>query len=113
MLRPIALCLALVACAPDLPDSLGDCDDVPATTWPDVEPIFAQHCVSCHASDLEPGERQGARLFVDFDTPEAARKDGFATWTQIVRGQMPPVGDGPSDDDARAIWAWLSCDGPD
>ena len=113
MRQHLWLCLLLTACPgeeAELPTALGDCGE-PTVTWEQVEPVFADNCTSCHDSTLEEGDRQGASLLINFDSPEEARSNGFLTWTTIQTGRMPPLGP-LENSDAMLIWDWLSCNGP-
>lgn len=104
--------LVLSACPmeQELPSELGECLP-PTVTWEQVQPVLDAHCNSCHSASLAEGERQGAPLLVNFDSPEDARTNGFLTWTVIQTDRMPPLG--PLEHaDALLIWDWLSCNGP-
>ena len=97
--------------AVELPDSLGQCEPSEMVGWSEVEPLFALHCTSCHSSELEGAERQGASTGIDYDSLDTARLNGELTWQLVRSGQMPLQGTVPFDD-AMIIWEWLSCGGP-
>lgn len=101
-----------MGCPQELPDSLGDCADGTELAWSDVEPVFTAECTTCHASDLGVGDRSGAPVGSDFDTPEAAISGSFLTWAQIQGGRMPPGGT-LEYADGLLVWEWLSCGGPE
>jgi hypothetical protein len=100
-------------CAPDeLPGDLGECPEDSDIGWSDVAPIFEAHCTRCHATTLTGSARSGAPEFVDFNTSNAAATNGFLTWSMIWTEQMPKAADPLTEDDARLVWEWLSCEGP-
>ena len=117
-LRPLGL-LLFIACndggtdsAIALPDVLGQCDAELAIAWSDVQPIFADNCTGCHASERLADDRQDAPIGVDYDTAETARLNAELTWQMIRYGQMPLTGE-VDPEDALLIWEWLNCGGPE
>jgi uncharacterized membrane protein len=108
---PLLFAVLLFGCADPLPDALGDCADGTDLTWSEVEPLFAEHCTSCHSSQLDGAAREGAPSALNYDTPEAAMSQAFSAWIQIRRGSMPVAGPMP-DEDAVVLWEWFSCGGP-
>lgn len=96
----------------ELPGALGDCDESADIGWADVEPVFAAHCTSCHASTLASEERQDAPVGVNFDSPETARLNADMTWMMVRSEQMPRDGVVPFEE-AMLLWEWLSCGGPE
>lgn len=94
-----------------LPEELGDCDSTGPEPWAAAGPVFAEHCTRCHASTLTGDARQGATPQVDFDTPEAAARDPWLTWTQVATARMPVDGPPVPFDHATTLWRWLSCGG--
>ena len=89
----------------------GPCPEDSAVVWSDVEPIFSEHCLACHSSDLEGDARSGSPAGFDYDSHEAARAEPNWTWAEISLGHMPPSGALP-ESDQELIRVWLACGGP-
>jgi len=102
----LVLASLLSACDP------GACPEGSSVTWADVEPLFSEHCTSCHSSALSEGERADAPLGYDYDSVESARAHPNWTWAEVTLGHMPPEG-ALADQEQQLIREWLACDGPD
>jgi mono/diheme cytochrome c family protein len=90
----------------------------PSVSFAEVEPIFQQHCVSCHSttklkggldlSDLDAIRRGG-------DSGPAmlpGRPDQSPLWDSIATGRMPPnKAKRLSDSDAQRIRRWIESAG--
>ena len=92
--------------------TLGDCADGTDLGWTDLEPVFAEHCATCHASTLSGADRNGAAALINYDTEEEAKVNSALTWQVIFSEQMPFNADPLPPADAWQIWEWLSCGGP-
>lgn len=98
----LVLVLAAGACDP------GDCPEGSTVAWEDVEPLFSEHCNSCHSTDLTGLDRAGAPVGYDYDTMEAARSHPNWTWAEVKLGHMPPSGS-LSEVEQELIREWLAC----
>lgn len=89
-------------------------DPCEALTWDTFGHGFMlDWCVGCHHSALPEGDRAGAPVGVDLDTPEDAR-----AWSARIEARvgaddapMPPFG-GPDDAEIERLRAWLACGAP-
>lgn len=90
----------------------GDCPEDSSVAWVDVEPLFTEHCTSCHSTELEGADRRDAPVGYDYDTAAAARSHPNWTWAEITLGHMPPSG-ALADSDQELLREWLACGGPD
>lgn len=90
----------------------GSCPEDSTVTWADVEPLFSEHCTSCHSSQLTGADRLEAPVGYDYDSLENARAHPNWTWAEILLGHMPPAG-ALGEQDQQMIREWLACDGPD
>jgi len=77
-----------------------------------VEPIFTEHCVSCHDSSLTGADRAGALAEFNYDSPEAAAASPNWTWAEVTLGHMPPAAP-LAEADQQLIREWLACGGPE
>ena len=89
----------------------GECPDDSSVSWADVEPLFSEHCTSCHASDLVGDDRNGAPVGYDYDSRELAASHPNWTWAEVKLGHMPPSG-ALQEADQELIREWLACGGP-
>ena len=70
-------------------DPAGDADfqiDCGVTYTEHVKPILDANCISCHASNLEGADRNGAPEGIDFDSYGAAKASGDEANTRIQAG---------------------------
>lgn len=97
----------------EVPAELGDCPDDAAVTSADVQDVLTRECVSCHSVELPEGERAGAPVGVDWDTPAdlTAWNDDAYIWSRIQSGEMP-IAAPLSAEDAYVFWEWFSCGSP-
>lgn len=84
-----------------------DCsDDVPR--FGEVT-AFSQVCVRCHLSTLEPSQRRGAPVGLNFDDYDSASKNAKRIASEVYWGNMPPSGSGYTltveQDDVLLEWA--------
>jgi uncharacterized membrane protein len=98
----LLLVLATAACDP------GDCPEGSTVSWTDVEPLFAEHCISCHSSELSGDDRVEAPENYNYDTMEAAQAHPNWTWAEIKLGHMPPT-DPLSEEEQELVREWLAC----
>jgi hypothetical protein len=71
-----------------------------AAAWTTLSPVFARVCSSCHGPNGSSG--------TDLSTPEAWESEKQAIRDRVVVSRsMPPEGHPLSDDDRRAIEAWV------
>lgn len=105
LLVGLCFCSLLAACDP------GDCPEGSTVVWADVEPLFTEHCVACHSTELTGAERLEAPEGYDYDTVEVAREHPNWTWAEVKLGHMPPDGALP-EQDQQLIREWLACGGP-
>lgn len=79
-----------------------DAEPALAATWAtSLSPIFARGCASCH--------QQGGASGTDLSTAEAWESEKRAIRDRVVVTRtMPPEGHALSDDDRRAIQAWVA-----
>jgi len=127
-LHGMALCaVALLAACNGDDDSDGGpgpdtTDSGPVATWDDCEtsalrydtfaqPLLATWCTPCHASNLEPDERSGAPVGLDFDSYDNVVAVANLIASSIEDERMPPVG-GLSQDERDAFVAWVECGTP-
>jgi mono/diheme cytochrome c family protein len=89
------------------------CPD-PDVTWADAGPVLAANCTGCHDSALSGPDRGGAPESANYDSAAGVLAVGESlVWSRIFAGEMPPIGDLVPEEDARTLWAWLSCGGPE
>jgi len=96
-----------------LPQGLGSCPEESTAVWASTESIFQANCTRCHSSDLLGGDRDGAPVESNYDTPEAAALNAEYTWQRIQTGQMPNDQALTSDADALTLREWLACGAPE
>jgi len=91
-------------CAPTAPT---ECPD-PAPHYPDVAPIFARRCASCHTAGVK-----GAPWPLD-------NYDHVADWATVIRDElmqclMPPSDSGiaMTPEERQAILVWVRCGHPE
>lgn len=89
----------------------GPCPPDSSVTWADVEPIFSEHCTSCHSSSLTGDARDDAPVDYDYGTAEESRAHPNWTWAEITLGHMPPSEE-LAEEDQQLIREWLACGGP-
>ena len=90
----------------------GSCPSDSETVWSDVEPIFTEHCISCHDSSLSGADRAGAPAGYNYDSPAAAAASPNWTWAEVTLGHMPPS-EPLAEADQQLIQEWLACGGPE
>jgi len=98
----LLLLLFTAACDP------GDCPEGSTVTWDDVEPLFSEHCTSCHSTDLSGDDRGGAPEEYNYNTMEAAHAHPNWTWAEVKLGHMPPSGS-LTEEEQETIREWLAC----
>ncbi len=96
---PLVPLLGLVACAEE-PETL--------STYADVEPILAEHCLGCHG--------EGGSAGVALDSYETASAKADALVDRAVDGEggaMPPSGLALSAAQAEVFVAWAEAGAPE
>lgn len=95
-------------------DAASECKSVPWNWQNTGEPFMRTWCTSCHHSDLNQGERQGAPVGIDLVT-----HDDFLMWAERVDVRvwadtlpMPPAG-GPTEDELEILAEWMDCGAPE
>ncbi len=100
----------------------GTTDSGPVATWDDchtsplrydtfAQPLLATWCTPCHASNLEPDERSGAPVGLDFDSYDNVVAMANLIASSIEEERMPPVG-GLTREEREAFVAWVECGTP-
>jgi len=91
-----------------------ECQSVPWTWENTGEPLMLTWCTSCHHSDLDEGERQGAPIDLNLETYA-----DFERWADRVDARvwadsapMPPAG-GPTDEELQRLAEWMDCGAPE
>lgn len=113
---PALLLVALAACGPgDAQTSMPDGSAIPIQD-PDLvavgEPLYQEHCASCHGADLRGTDRGPSHLSVVYEPGHHGDAAFFlAARTGVVQhhwdfGDMPPV-EGLSDPELEAIVAFV------
>jgi hypothetical protein len=90
------------------------CPEDNALSWENFGgPLMLNWCTGCHSAALPDGQRAGAPVGVDLDTPEAARQWAARIWARSADGNatMPPWG-GPDEEDRFLLGQWLACGAP-
>ena len=88
------------------------CADAPTYTN-DVAAITAEHCLSCHASDLQGPARSGAPTDLNWDDYEAIEPDVARFADAITSGRMPPMPNPPVPAEQRMLVdEWRACGFP-
>src|SRR5690242_7090343 len=108
MTRALLLVLATAACGDKYARICEPIED--EITYAEVAPLFAEHCVRCHAaSKSRVGDRHGAPKGVDFVSYEAAIAHAESADAQVASGQMPNDAPGKmTDAESCLIAAWIS-----
>jgi hypothetical protein len=76
-------------------------------------PFLLNWCTGCHSSLLPQGERAGAPLGVDFDTPAGIEEQLLRIYARSADNNvtMPPVG-GVSAHERTLLGDWITCGAP-
>jgi mono/diheme cytochrome c family protein len=75
------------------------------------EVFFSEHCLGCHASDLEGLGRHGAPINMNWDSYADVVKFSTSIRDQVVRGLMPPGGFVPPEETDQLL-EWIACGAP-
>lgn len=69
------------------------------------------YCNDCHSSSLNPGQRRGAPVGVDFDTYEliVERADRVLIRTSISQNMPPSNSPQPSNLEREQLAEWINC----
>ncbi len=90
------------------------CPEDNTLTWDNFGgPIMLNWCAGCHHSELPAGERAGAPVGVDMESPELVRAQLERIWARSADDNltMPPVG-GPDEMQRFYLGQWLACGAP-
>ena len=76
-------------------------------------PFLLSWCVGCHSSQLPDGQRAGAPVGVDFDTPEAIESHLLRIFARSAdtHTTMPPV-DAITAAERHLLGDWIACGAP-
>ena len=77
-----------------------------------ISPILEENCTSCHSTEKQGAERNGASLNVDFNTYEDSSKSASRANARIQAGTMPPSG-ALSEEDMNLFDQWVESGKPE
>jgi len=78
----------------------------------DIKPLLEANCLRCHSENKMGGDRNGAKIGVNFDTYSLAVANAKRANTRIQNGSMPPGG-GISAEERQLFQLWLEQDTPE
>lgn len=112
--RSLALVVFAAACAGRSEGPASTLDECELLTWETFgEGYLRSWCTGCHHSQLEPADREGAPVGLDFDDHDIVL-DTLARIAARATGEvptMPPVGGADARERAR-FERWLACEAP-